>query len=103
MRNSLTMLVGLAATAAVATAAHAGDAGPLMQSAQSVGGAETVEAAQGKAHAGGCGGSSMVVVDADGDEAAQTKTKIQALIDTALRSQETAAAPQSTSVPKNGS
>ena len=96
MRKALTILTTLAGAAACASMAHAGD---LAQTAQS-------EQAS-KAHAGGgCGGYSMVVVEAADENSetqqAVTKAKVQALIDSALKTEETAAAPQ-TAAPKNGS
>lgn len=88
MRKSLMMLVTLAGAAALATAAQAGDA-------------NSDEVAAGDS---GCGWSATYLnaqadTDAEAAEKAAMRAKVEAIIDSALGSEETAAAPAQTPIP----
>ncbi|MEK9661705.1 MAG: hypothetical protein VW644_08230 [Alphaproteobacteria bacterium] len=91
MRKSLMMLVTLAGAAAFATAAHAGDA----------------KSDQAAADYSGCGGSASYLnaeadTDAKAAEKAELRAKVEAIIDSALAGEKTAAAPAQTAIPASG-
>ena len=92
MHKSLMTFVTLAGAVAFSTVAHAGDA--------STGKSEAVAE-------GGCGfGHAYLQAQADdarATERAETRAKIEALIDEALKSKETAAVPAATPVSQSGS
>lgn len=88
MRKSLMVLVTLAGAAAFATTAQAGD----------------VAEESAVAHADGGCGYSQAYLQAQIDEAekAETRAKLEVLIDRALDSRDTAAAPAATPLAKTG-
>ena len=87
MRRSLMVLVTLAGAAAFASGAQAGDADDSAA-----------------VHAdGGCGfGAAQLQAQIDADEKAATRSKLAALVDSALKAKDTATAPAATPVPAAG-